>query len=153
MTIENRLTVKMVNTSKYSPADLIPSFATVGSAAVDLRLSECARVKPGHTVAGKTGLFMEIPEGYAGLILPRSGLGAQGLILANTVGLIDSDYRGEIVLMLHNRNTTGKAIWVEEGTRAAQMLFIKVEQPVFQMVQSLSTTERGTGGYGSTGVK
>jgi dUTP pyrophosphatase len=145
-----------VNLAKYDPSFLTPAFATAGAGAIDLRLSECARVKPGHTVAAHTGLYLAIPEGYAGLVLPRSGLGAQGLVLANTVGLIDSDYRGEIVLMLHNRNTAGKAIWVEEGTRAAQMVLIAVAKPGFvrmASVDALSKTDRGTGGFGSSGVK
>lgn len=145
--------VKIVNTAKYNPVDLKVAYATSGAAAIDIRLAECVRVRPGHTVPARTGLFMEMPEGMCALLLPRSGLGSRGLILANTVGLIDSDYRGEIVLMLHNRNTAGKPIHVEEGDRAAQLLFLSCERPEIQMVGELSSTARGSGGFGSTGVK
>lgn len=143
--------IPFVTTAKYNPADLVPVLATAGSAAVDIRVAECVRVKPGAVVMARTGLSMEIPQGYVGLIVPRSGLGTRGLILANTVGVIDSDYRGEIMLPLHNYNRTGQPIWVEEGTRAAQMMIVKVEQPEFVRVTSLSDTERGSGGFGHTG--
>lgn len=145
--------VRYINTSKYNPADLLLKYATEGSAAVDVRLAECVRVKPGATVPARTGLYLEMPETMAALLLPRSGLGSKGLVLANTVGLIDSDYRGEITLMLHNRNTTGKPIHVEEGDRAAQMLFIPILRPELILTDKLSQTKRGDGGFGSTGSK
>lgn len=145
--------IRYTNDARYNPDDLDLVYATAGAAAVDLRLAECARVPRGQIVQARTGLRVEIPKGMAGLILPRSGLGTKGLVLANTVGLIDSDYRGEIYLALLNRNTGGPPIHIEEGARAAQMLFIVVPEVNLVRVNHLSETARGSGGFGSTGVK
>ena len=144
--------IRVVNESKYDPKDLLPTFATSGAAAIDLRVAECVKIPPsGQVRAARTGIKIELPDGVCGLILPRSGLGSKGIVLANTVGLIDSDYRGEIVLMLKNTGST--MFHIEEGERAAQMMFLSVHQPEFELVSELGTTARGEGGFGSTGVK
>lgn len=144
--------IRVVNESKYNPKDLLPTFATSGAAAIDLRVAECVKIPPsGQVRAARTGIKIELPDGVCGLILPRSGLGSKGIVLANTVGLIDSDYRGEIVLMLKNIGST--MFHIEEGERAAQMMFLSVHQPEFELVSALGTTGRGEGGFGSTGVK
>ena len=144
--------IRVVNESKYNPRDLLPTFATSGAAAIDLRVAECVKIPPsGQVRAARTGIKIELPDGVCGLILPRSGLGSKGIVLANTVGLIDSDYRGEIVLMLKNIGST--MFHIEEGERAAQMMFLSVHRPEFELVSELGTTARGEGGFGSTGVK
>lgn len=144
--------IRVVNESKYNPRDLLPTFATSGAAAIDLRVAECVKIPPsGQVRAARTGIKIELPDGVCGLILPRSGLGSKGIVLANTVGLIDSDYRGEIVLMLKNAGST--MFHIEEGERAAQMMFLSVHRPEFELVSELGTTARGEGGFGSTGVK
>ena len=144
--------IRVVNESKYDPKDLLPTFATSGAAAIDLRVAECVKIPPsGQVRAARTGIKIELPDGVCGLILPRSGLGSKGIVLANTVGLIDSDYRGEIVLMLKNTGST--MFHIEEGERAAQMVFLSVHQPEFELVSELGTTARGEGGFGSTGAK
>lgn len=146
--------MEMRYTSKtYDPTAELLAYATAGAAAVDLRVLECVHVAPGQVVAARTGVCIELPPNTAALILPRSGLGSKGLVLANTVGLIDEDYRGELTLMLFNRNKSGRTIHVAEGERAAQMVVIPVIRPKLVRVASLSETARGTGGFGSTGTK
>lgn len=138
-------------TVKKAMHDPIPSHATAGAAGLDLRAAECARITPGATVAVRTGLHVAIPEGYCGLVLPRSGLGTKGIILANSVGLIDSDYRGECICFMYNRSS--KPFHIQEGDRVAQLLIVKFERIEFEVVDNLPSTERDSGGFGSTGVK
>ena len=132
----------------------VPKRATEGSAGFDLHAGKCVYVAPQQVVVCPTHLRMEFPEGVCGLILPRSGLGSKGIGLANTVGLIDSDYRGEIMLMLYNRNPKGsQPIKIEEGARVAQIMFIKPVIPTLVQTDQVSDTVRGEGGFGSTGVR
>ena len=133
------------------------AYATEGSAAIDLvacldENEKMEDIRPLETVKFKTGIALHINDvGMAAMILPRSGLGTKGIILANTVGLIDSDYQGEIVVALHNRNRVGSYL-VKDLDRIAQMIFVPILHPLLTEVLEFSTqTKRGTGGFGSTG--
>lgn len=129
-----------------------PAYATPGAAGIDLRATECCFLPPQTVTAIHTGVFVEFPEGVAGLLLPRSGLGTKGIVLANTVGLIDSDYRGEIIVMAYNRNPRESTKFkVNEGDRVAQLVFFSPIQADLQVVSEINTTARGEGGFGSTG--
>ena len=130
----------------------LPSYATPGSAGMDLRSSERIVIRAGETALVPTGLFMEIPFGYEGQVRPRSGLALKhGITVPNTPGTIDSDYRGELKVILMN---LGKADFVvEPGDRIAQLVFAEVTQGELVPVEELSETERSSGGFGSTGTK
>ncbi len=131
---------------------VLPTYGSAGAAGADLYacLTEPVTIEPGRTAFVPTGLAMEIPSGCAGLIYARSGMACkQGLAPANKVGVIDSDYRGEIVVALHNHS--GEARTVETGQRIAQMLITPVLQPAYEAAQTLSDTCRDAGGFGSTG--
>ncbi len=118
-------------------------------AGYDLIANRGTRAIPaGATLQVKTGVRVAIPKGYAGLVVPRSSLGIKGANLANTVGVIDSDYRGEIIV--HMRNTGTKSVVIAEGERFAQLLLIPVALPDLEIVESLDDTVRGEGGFGST---
>ena len=136
-----------------SQGAIIPEYKTAGAAGADL----CALLESPLTIpAGKfamvpTGLFFEIPEGYEVQVRPRSGLAAKnGVTVLNTPGTIDSDYRGEIKVILINLGD--KDFTINSGDRIAQMIVAPVTQASFTKVESLSETERGAGGFGSTGV-
>jgi dUTP pyrophosphatase len=128
--------------------------ATSGAAGLDIRVLEDVELKPADHRDINTGLHVEIPRDHVGIVVPRSSLGRKGLRLGNTVGIIDSDYRGEIILNCHcDRN---KAIRMTAGDRVAQMLILPVTKVYTQAVKSLdelTTTTRGTAGFGSTGVR
>lgn len=132
----------------------LPRCATPGSAGVDLRavLDAPVTVLPDETVLIHTGLAIHIADpGYAALILPRSGLGhKKGIVLGNLVGLIDSDYQGELMLSIWNRGVAPYE--VNPGERLAQLVVVPVVQPEFRLVESFEASERGEGGFGSTGV-
>lgn len=130
----------------------IPTYATPGSAGMDLRSSEHVEIKSGERACVGTGLYMAIPFGYEGQVRPRSGLALKnGITIPNTPGTIDSDYRGEIRVILSN---TGKETFViEPGDRIAQMVFAEVTQGELCCVEELDETERARGGFGSTGRK
>ena len=137
----------------------MPRYAKKGDAGFDLRATEDVTVMPGRTELVGTGLAFEIPEGYFGLVAPRSGLGSKyGLTLANTPSVIDSGYRGEVKLALHKLapmdfdDLLGVGYLVERGERVAQMLILPVAACEFVEVDELEGTERGAGGFGSTGV-
>jgi len=134
----------------------IPKYATPGSAAVDLRaaIKETIVLHPERTVMIPTALKMAIPEGCFGLIAPRSGLGARkGIVLSNLVGVIDPSYRGEIMISLWNRNPfeSREIFVIEPGDKLCQMMFVPFVQVSFNPVDCLDETERGEGGFGSTG--
>ena len=131
---------------------VLPTYGSAGAAGADLYacLTEPVIIEPGQTAFIPTGLAMEIPSGGAGLIYARSGMACkQGLAPANKVGVIDCDYRGEIVVALHNHSAQGRT--VEPGQRIAQMLITPVLQPAYEAAQTLSDTCRDAGGFGSTG--
>ena len=131
---------------------ILPTYGSTGAAGADLSacLTEPVTIAPGQTAFVPTGLAMEVPVGCAGLIYARSGMACkQGLAPANKVGVIDSDYRGEIVVALHNHS--GEVRTVEPGQRIAQMLITPVLTPPYEAVQELTDTARNAGGFGSTG--
>ena len=141
-----------INIKKLNENAIIPTYGTEYSAGADLYacLDSGVTIKPGETVFIKTGLSLEIPEGYAGLIYARSGLACkQGLAPANKVGVIDADYRGEIMVALHNHS--GETRNVEHGDRIAQLVITPFLTADFITVNELSDTVRGEGGFGSTG--
>ncbi len=143
-----------MNIQKLSPDAIIPSYGSEYAAGADLYACEAEPVliAPGETRLIHTGIAMEIPEGLVGLVYARSGLASKrGLAPANKVGVIDSDYRGEIMVALHNHGLTVQS--VEPGERIAQIVFTPFMTAEFAEATSLSETVRGTGGFGSTGTK
>ncbi len=131
----------------------LPHYATPGSAGLDLRacLDAPVTLNPGETRLIPTGLAMHLADpGYAALILPRSGLGHKhGVVLGNLVGLIDSDYQGELMVSVWNRGQ--EAFTIEPFERIAQMVIVPVVQATFRLVQEFEQSQRGSGGFGSTG--
>ncbi|MGO1500214.1 MAG: dUTP diphosphatase [Marinobacter sp.] len=132
-----------------------PEYATEGSAGLDLRacLDEPLTLAPGETQLIRTGLSIHIADqSLAAMILPRSGLGHKhGIVLGNLVGLIDSDYQGELMVSCWNRGTT--AFTVEVGERIAQLVLVPVVQADFEVVSEFGASNRGEGGFGSTGTR
>lgn len=142
--------VKVVNKSRWP----LPAYATAHSAGVDLKadLEEPVVLGPLERAMIPTGLYMQIPEGFEGQVRPRSGLAAKrGVTVLNTPGTIDADYRGEIKVILVNLSS--EPFTVEPGERIAQMVFARHETAEWMLVDELDSTERGEGGFGSTGVK
>lgn len=142
--------VKILNKSNFN----IPEYATEHSSGVDLRanINEPITIKTLERVLIPTGLYLEIPEGIEAQIRPRSGLAIKkGLTVLNTPGTIDSDYRGEIGIILIN--LSNDEVIIEPGERVCQMVFSKFEKVVFESVDTINQTERGSGGFGSTGIK
>jgi len=131
----------------------LPSYASEGSAGLDLRacVDEDLTINPGETHLIPTGLAIYIRDpGYAGLIVPRSGLGHKhGIVLGNLVGLIDSDYQGQLFVSCWNRGSTSYTISI--GERMAQLVIVPVAQVAFNRVDEFTSSERGAGGFGSTG--
>ena len=137
---------------KVRPEAQLPKRQTEGAAGYDLRACVEAPVtlEPGEGYSFPTGLAGEIPQGLVGLIFCRSGLGVKhGVSLPNCVGVIDSDYRGELIVPL--RNFGDKAYTIQPGERIAQLVLVPVFLPPVAEVEELSETQRGTGGFGSTG--
>ena len=142
--------VKVINKSKHT----LPAYETNASAGVDLRanLEEALVLKPLERTLVKTGLFLEIPEGFEGQVRPRSGLALKkGITVLNAPGTVDADYRGEVGVILINLSQ--EDFTIEDGERIAQLVFCKVEQANWENVEILTETHRGEGGFGSTGVK
>lgn len=135
--------------------DQLPAYATTGSAGLDLRAAIDAPIvlEPGQTTLIPTGLAIHLDDAnYAALILPRSGLGHKhGIVLGNLVGLIDSDYQGELMISTWNRGQTNFTI--EPFERIAQLVIVPVVQATFNLVDEFGQSDRGEGGFGSTGVK
>jgi len=133
--------------------DYLPAYATPGSAGLDLRacLDEALVLEPGATALVPTGLAIHVADpGYAALILPRSGLGHKhGIVLGNLVGLIDSDYQGQLMVSTWNRGHD--AFRLEPLERLAQLVIVPVQQVAFNVVDDFSASSRGAGGFGSTG--
>ena len=140
---------------KLHPKAILPTYGSAGAAGADLYAlpeGDPITINPGETVMIHTGLSMAIPEGYVGLNFARSGLASKrGLAPANKVGVIDSDYRGEIRVVLHNHGATDQV--VAPGERIAQLVIVPYLTAEFEECTSLSGTERGAGGFGSTGRK
>ena len=130
----------------------VPAYAYPGDAGMDLRAIEHVELKPFERAIVATGLAIAIPEGYAGFVQPRSGLAIkQGVTVLNTPGLIDSHYRGELKVALINLDPHA-AFEVNPGDRIAQLVIQKIENVAWSVVDSLDATERGEGGFGSSGV-
>lgn len=132
----------------------LPSYATIGSAGMDVRANLDAPVilQPMERYLVPTGLFIELPEGYEAQIRPRSGLAVkQGITCLNTPGTIDSDYRGELKVILINLSDAEQVI--QHADRIAQMVFAKTEKAILNLVQQLNESTRGKGGFGHTGIK
>lgn len=148
----NQLQVRILN-DRVGEEIPLPGYSTDGSAGMDLRacLEEPLTLLPGDTFLIPTGIAIYIEDpGYAALILPRSGLGHKhGIVLGNLVGLIDSDYQGELMISAWNRGTT--TFTIEPGDRVAQLVLVPVLQTQFTIVDEFTSTERGTGGFGSSG--
>ena len=138
---------------KLHPKAILPTYGSAGAAGADLYAlpeGDPIVIAPGETVMIHTGLAMAIPEGYVGLNFARSGLASKrGLAPANKVGVIDSDYRGEFMIALHNHGDRIRT--VNHGDRIAQLVITPVYTPGFREVEDLSDTARGQGGFGSTG--
>ena len=142
--------IKIINTSSHP----LPHYETDASAGMDLRadLTEVMTLKPLGRAIVKTGLFIELPIGYEAQVRPRSGLAAKkGITVLNSPGTIDADYRGEIGVILVN--LSNEDFIIENGERIAQLIIAKHERANWEPVEVLEETERGTGGFGSTGVK
>jgi dUTP pyrophosphatase len=133
--------------------DQLPAYGTPGSAGLDLRacIDEAITIKPGETVLIPTGLAIHIGDpGYAAMILPRSGMGHKnGIVLGNLVGLIDSDYQGQLMVSTWNRGQN--AFTLNPMERLAQLIIVPVLQVGFNIVEEFGDSERGEGGFGSTG--
>ncbi|MBA3300443.1 MAG: dUTP diphosphatase [Thermoleophilaceae bacterium] len=137
--------------SKLAAGACEPSRAHEGDAGYDLRALEECTLAPGERASVGTGIAVELPVGSAGLVLPRSGLAARhGISVVNAPGLIDSGYRGEIRVLLLNTDRSG-SFSVAPGDRIAQLVVVRVETPALEEVDTLETSARGAGGFGSTG--
>lgn len=139
-----------MNIKLTNPNAIVPTKGTADSAGYDLYACEGGTIEPGATVKINTGIVAEIPQGYFGAVFARSGLATkQGLRPSNCVGVIDSDYRGDIIVALHNDSSEPRAINI--GDRIAQLAIIPYINPTLTVVSELSVTDRGAGGFGSTG--
>jgi dUTP pyrophosphatase len=142
--------VKVVNKSKHS----LPNYSTIASAGMDLRanIELPITLKPLERIIVKTGIFIELPIGYEAQVRPRSGLAfKKGITVLNSPGTVDADYRGEVGVILVNLSSDDFVI--EDGERIAQIVIAKHEQADWVEVEKLEESERGSGGFGSTGVK
>ena len=129
----------------------LPTRAHSGDAGLDLYALEEGVIAPGQRGSVRTGIAVEIPDGEAGLVLPRSGLAARhGIALVNAPGLIDSGYRGEIRVLLLNTDPSAP-FEIASGDRIAQLVLVKVQTPEVEEVEELAVSERGAGGFGSSG--
>jgi dUTP pyrophosphatase len=143
------MNIKIINKSNHS----LPEYETIASAGMDLRANLAAAVtlKPLERTIIKTGLFIELPIGIEAQVRPRSGLAAKkGITVLNAPGTVDADYRGEIGVILVN--LSNEDFTIENGERVAQLVIAKHERAAWQQVDILGETERGAGGFGSTGV-
>lgn len=163
-----KIELKILNKEIYKEQSDLPKYATKGSVGIDLKSTESLTIYPGDTKQIKTGIAIHIGSatipyglGYAGVIVPRSGMGSKGLVLANTIGIIDEDYQGELLINATNRllpiNLTNSSnynsIKVNAGERIAQLLLVPVMKLEFDIVEEFSyATNRGDKGFGSTGV-
>jgi len=142
--------INIINKSQHA----LPSYETIASAGMDLRanLTDSIVIEPMERALIPTGLFMELPIGYEAQVRPRSGLALKkGITCLNSPGTIDADYRGEVGVIL--ANLSKETFVVENGERIAQMVIAKHERAEWVETEELSTTERGAGGFGSTGIK
>ena len=144
--------MEKIRIKKLHPNAVIPTYGSLEAAGADIYacLDAAVTIPAGKTVFIPTGLAMEVPKGCAGLIYARSSMGSKrGLAPANKVGVIDSDYRGQVMVALHNHSQEDQV--VNPGERVAQLIITPVFTPGFREVDDLSETDRGSGGFGSTG--
>ena len=144
------MTINIINKSQHD----LPNYETIASAGMDLRanLTEKVTLEPMGRAIVKTGLFLELPIGYEAQVRPRSGLAAKsGITVLNAPGTIDADYRGEVGVILIN--LSNEVFTIENGERIAQLIIAKHERAEWNQVNVLTETDRGDGGFGSTGVK
>jgi len=141
-----------IKVKSLSPLAQMPAYATAGSACFDIAtIVDNIDISPSSSAVLRTGLSFEIPPGHVMMVYSRSGHGFKnGVRLANSVGVIDSDYRGELMVKLHNDSRARFS--VSCGDRIAQAMIVPVQQVTFESVEELTDTARGTGGFGSTGV-
>ena len=144
------MNVKIINKSRH----VLPNYSTSASAGMDLRanISDKINLKPLERKLIKTGIFIELPIGYEAQVRPRSGLAfKKGITVLNSPGTIDADYRGEVGVILVNLSS--EEFIIEDGERIAQMVIVKHEKAEWLDVETLEKSERGAGGFGSTGLK
>lgn len=141
---------KRLKIKRLADVDM-PSYAHEGDAGIDLRAAEAVTIEPMESEKVRTGIAAEIPDGCVGLVFPRSGLGSNGLTMRNAVGVVDSGYRGEIMAAMWN--TTEQPWSIGKGDRIAQLVVVPYVRCEIEEADGLSDTERGEGGYGSTGTK
>ena len=144
--------MQSVAVKRLSPDAKLPTYGSQDAAGADLYacVQEPVTIAPGDAAWISTGIALEVPRGCAGLIYARSGLACKrGLAPANKVGVVDSDYRGEVVVVLHNHSDQSQT--VQPGERIAQLVITPVLTPAYEEVTELSSSERGAGGFGSTG--
>jgi len=140
-----------IKIKKLDKDAVIPKYKTAESAGMDLSSTEDQTIKPMEIKLVPTGLSIELEKGYEAQVRPRSGLALKGITVANSPGTIDSDYRGEVKIILMN---LGKEEFkIAKGDRVAQLIIAKVEQATIEESKELNSTERGQGGFGSTGMK
>lgn len=140
----------MIPLVKNNPLATVPKIATQGSAGADLCATTSDVIYPGETKLVKTGINISIPLGYAGFVCSRSGLALKhGVFVLNAPGIVDSDYTGDVGVILHN--SSDDRFTINSGDRIAQLLIVKCEHFMFNEVDALQDTDRGAGGFGSTG--
>jgi dUTP pyrophosphatase len=143
--------VRTLKVRRLDARAVLPTRAYAGDAGLDLYALEERELGPGERASIGTGISIQIPEGQAGLVLPRSGLAAShGIAIVNAPGLIDSGYRGEVRVLLLNTDRS-KAFTITVGDRIAQLVLVRVETPAVEEVDELALSERGAGGFGSSG--
>jgi dUTP pyrophosphatase len=141
----------VIQLRRIDPDLPLPSYAHPGDAGADLHAAEEVELAPGARAAVRTGVALAIPDGYVGLVHPRSGLAARlGVTVLNAPGTVDAGYRGEILVILVNHDRT-EPVKISRGDRIAQLVVQRVERARFQVVDDLDDTARGAGGHGSTG--
>lgn len=136
---------------KVRPDAILPKIANEGDAAFDMYANDTATLYPGEQVKISLGIRMEVPDNHAALLVPRSSTGSRGMHLANVIGVVDPSYRG--VVMANVKNNSDELMMIERGDRICQMLVIPVWTPKLQVVEELSETTRGEGGFGSSGLR
>ena len=140
---------------RTTPDAIVPSYAHEGDAGMDLCATRDVTLRPGESAMVGSGIAIQLPRGFAGFVYARSGLGSKGLVIKHSTGVIDSGYRDEIKLVLFNNNpiTSDRVFHVKKGDRVAQLVIQHVACATMVEVDSLEETERGTGGFGSSGIR
>ena len=140
---------------RTTPDAIVPSYAHEGDAGMDLCATRDVTLRPGESAMVGSGIAIQLPRGFAGFVHARSGLGSKGLVIKHSTGVIDSGYRDEIKLVLFNNNpiTSDHTFNIKKGDRVAQLVIQHVACATMVEVDSLEETERGTGGFGSSGIR